>query len=248
MDSSLIFGIHPVSAAIKKDPENILSAWVFQGSENKARDLAESLVNYGVKVQIVPRKTLDNMTDGANHQGILIKVKEAKVSGENELFELIEKTNKPLILILDDVTDPHNLGACFRNADGAGATAIVAPKDKSAGISGTVRKVACGAAETVPFFQVTNLARTLKKLQELNVWIIGTAGEAEKLVYDVDLTGGVALVMGAEEKGMRRLTRENCDELVKLPMNGQVTSLNVSVASGIFLYEALRQRLDKVAK
>ncbi|MGN1357408.1 MAG: 23S rRNA (guanosine(2251)-2'-O)-methyltransferase RlmB [Succinivibrionaceae bacterium] len=245
MDNSLIFGIHPVTAAIRKDPENILSAWVYQGSENKAGSLAGELNNLGIKVQSVPRKTLDNMTDGANHQGILIKVRELRQPGENELYELVENTENPLILILDDVTDPHNLGACLRNADGAGATAVVTPRDKSAGISGTVRKVACGATESVPFFQVTNLARTLKKLQELNVWIIGTAGEADKLVYDVSLTGGVALVMGAEEKGMRRLTRENCDELVKLPMYGQVTSLNVSVASGIFLYEAVRQRQIK---
>lgn len=244
MDNNLIFGIHPVASAIKNEPENILSAWVYQGCENKAKDLAEQLDGFGIRIQSVPRKTLDNLTDNSNHQGIVIKVKEVKQAGENELYELVEKTAKSFILVLDDVTDPHNLGACFRNADGAGVTAIVAPKDKSAGISGTVRKVACGAAEVVPFFQVTNLSRTLKKLQELNVWIIGTAGEAEKLVYDVDLTGSIAIVLGAEEKGMRRLTRESCDELVKLPMYGQVSSLNVSVASGIFLYEAVRQRLQ----
>jgi 23S rRNA (guanosine2251-2'-O)-methyltransferase len=146
---------------------------------------------------------------------------------------------------LDNVTDPQNLGACFRNADAAGVTAIVVPKDKSVGITGTVRKVASGAVEHVPFYQVTNLARTLKTLQEKGIWVVGTAGEADKLVYDSDLTGNVALVMGSEGTGMRRLTRENCDELVKLPMNGSVSSLNVSVASGIFLYEVVRQRLSK---
>jgi 23S rRNA (guanosine2251-2'-O)-methyltransferase len=145
--------------------------------------------------------------------------------------------------VLDGVTDPHNLGACLRSADAAGVHALVVPKDKSANLTPTARKVACGAAETVPLIQVTNLARTLRNLQEEGVWVIGTAGEAEQLLYDVRLVGPMALVMGAEGKGMRRLTREVCDELIKLPMAGSVSSLNVSVATGVCLYEVVRQRI-----
>lgn len=244
-DSSIIFGIHPVSAVMQKEPEKILSAWALRDGERRVSDVVEQLGNYGVKVQMAPRKTLDSLAFGGNHQGIVIKIKEDSVPGEDELCELVSKTENPLLVVLDEVTDPHNLGACFRCADAAGVTAIVAPKDRATGLTGTVRKVACGAAETVPFFQVTNLARTLDKLRELNVWIIGTAGEAEKLVYDVELRGSIALVMGAEDKGMRRLTREKCDELVKLPMMGSVSSLNVSVAGGIVMYEAVRQRIGK---
>jgi 23S rRNA (guanosine2251-2'-O)-methyltransferase len=154
----------------------------------------------------------------------------------------VAASEKPLLLILDGVTDPHNLGACLRSADAAGVTAVVVPKDKSADLSPTARKVACGGAEAVPFARVTNLARTLAALKEQGVWVIGTAGEAEQLVYEQDLSGPVALVMGAEGEGMRRLTREACDFLVKLPMAGTVSSLNVSVATGICLFEAVRQR------
>ena len=246
MDNDIVYGIHPVSAVLESEPENILSVWLLESSENRARELAESLENLGLKIQKVKRKTLDSITDGANHQGIVIRIRASKQAGENELLDLISGAEKPFILVLDDVTDPHNLGACLRSADGAGVTAVVVSRDHAAGLNGTVRKVACGAAENVPFFTVTNLSRTLKALKEFGVWIIGTAGEAEKLVYEADLSGPVALVMGAEDRGMRRLTRENCDDLVKLPMNGSVSSLNVSVATGIVLYEAVRQRMFKV--
>ncbi|MBQ8708934.1 MAG: 23S rRNA (guanosine(2251)-2'-O)-methyltransferase RlmB [Succinivibrionaceae bacterium] len=245
MDNSVIFGIHPVSAFFEREPENILSVWLLETSENRAVELAEKMENFGLKIQRVKRKTLDSLASGGNHQGIVIKAREARAAGENELLALVEKVKNPLILVLDDVTDPHNLGACLRSADGAGVTAVVAARDHSAGISGTVRKVACGAAESVPFFAVTNISRTLNSLKDLGVWIVGTAGEAERLVYSADLTCAVAVVMGSEDRGMRRLTRENCDELVKLPMNGSVSSLNVSVATGIVLYEAVRQRLCK---
>jgi 23S rRNA (guanosine2251-2'-O)-methyltransferase len=150
----------------------------------------------------------------------------------------------PLLLILDGVTDPHNLGACLRTADAAGVDAVIAPKDNSAPLNATVRKVACGAAEVVPYIQVTNLARTMKDIQGRGIWITGTAGEAEQSVYQANLTGPVALVMGAEGKGMRRLTRENCDYLINLPMAGSVSSLNVSVATGVCLFEAVRQRVS----
>lgn len=245
MSVNLIFGIHPTEAMIRENPENILSAWVNNSHDKRLDNIISSLERFGVKIQYVPKKSLDNISEHENHQGVILKIKESKVKTEEDLYELVKTTENCLLLILDDITDPHNMGACFRNADATGVSAIVAPRDKSVGITGTVRKVACGAVESVPFFQVTNLARTLKSLKDLNVFIVGTAGEAEKLVYDVDLKGSVGLVMGSEDKGMRRLTRENCDALVKLPMIGKISSLNVSVASGIFLYESLRQRLGK---
>ncbi len=243
MENELIFGIHPVAAALDRSPEGILSAWCLAGSDGRAAELAGSLADLGISVQMVPRRTLDNMTGGATHQGIVIRMRTAPQPGDNELLELVAGLEKPLILVLDGVTDPHNLGACLRSADGAGVNAVVVPRDHSASLTGTVRKVACGAAETVPFFAVTNLSRILKELKKRGIWVVGTAGEAEDLVYGADLTGAVAVVMGAEDRGMRRLTRENCDQLVKIPMKGSVSSLNVSVAAGIILYEAVRQRL-----
>jgi 23S rRNA (guanosine2251-2'-O)-methyltransferase len=165
------------------------------------------------------------------------------VWGENMLDELLERGEGPaLLLVLDGVTDPHNLGACLRTADAAGAQAVIVPKDKSATLNATVRKVACGAAEVIPLVAVTNLARTLEKLQKKGLWVVGTAGEAEQMIYQLDMTGPTVLVMGAEGKGMRRLTREHCDYLAKLPMGGSVSSLNVSVATGVCLFEAVRQR------
>jgi len=165
------------------------------------------------------------------------------VWGEAMLDELLDRTEgAPLLLVLDGVTDPHNLGACLRTADAAGALAVLVPKDKSATLTPTVRKVACGAAEVIPLVAVTNLARTLEKLQQRGLWIVGTAGEAEQELYDQDLTGPTIIIMGAEGKGMRRLTREHCDYLVRLPMAGSVSSLNVSVATGVCLFEAMRQR------
>ena len=177
------------------------------------------------------------------HQGVVADVSPSQVWGEAMLDELLDRTEgAPLLLVLDGVTDPHNLGACLRSADAAGALAVIVPKDKSATLTPTVRKVACGAAEVIPLVAVTNLARTLEKLQQRGLWVVGTAGEAEVSIYDQDLTGPTILIMGAEGKGMRRLTREHCDYLVKLPMAGSVSSLNVSVATGVCLFEAQRQR------
>jgi 23S rRNA (guanosine2251-2'-O)-methyltransferase len=179
------------------------------------------------------------------HQGVAARVQAIEqVHSLDELLENLEAsgTAQPLILVLDGITDPHNLGACLRVADGAGAHAVIAPKDHAAGINATVAKVASGAAETMPYFMVTNLARTLNELKERNIWIIGTSDDADKTIYEVDLKGPVALVLGAEGAGMRQLTRKTCDELVSIPMQGAVESLNVSVASGVCLYEALRQR------
>ena len=198
------------------------------------------------------KKDLDAMVEG-RHQGVVAEALEEPVRGEIgqpnlwdewQLLQAVkDKTGPVLILVLDGVTDPHNLGACLRSADAAGVDAVVVPKDKSADLNPTARKVACGAAETVPFVRVTNISRTLKALKELGVWLYGTAGEAKNSLYDSDLTGSMALVMGAEGGGLRRLTREQCDHLVKLPMAGSVSSLNVSVATGVCLFEVVRQRL-----
>jgi 23S rRNA (guanosine2251-2'-O)-methyltransferase len=186
---------------------------------------------------------LAKLSGGHGHQGVAARVSEIKmVHSLDELLEGIEKVESPLILVLDGVTDPHNLGACLRVADGAGAHAVIAPKDHAVGINATVAKVASGAAETVPYFMVTNLARTLNELKERNIWIIGTSDDAPKTLYQVDLKGPTALVLGAEGDGMRQLTRKTCDELISIPMCGGVESLNVSVASGVCLYEARRQR------
>ena len=188
---------------------------------------------------------LAKMAGSHGHQGVVARVNAvAVITSLDELLEQLEASGvaSPLILVLDGVTDPHNLGACLRVADGAGAHAVIAPKDHAAGINATVAKVASGAAETMPYFMVTNLARTLGELKERSIWCIGTSDDAPKTIYDVDLKGPVALVLGAEGEGMRQLTRKTCDELVSIPMHGAVESLNVSVASGVCLYEALRQR------
>ena len=200
----------------------------------------------GIPVHFCHKKTLDEKSRGQPHQGILARAKPAPVKTEKELDNIISdklaKGEVLTLLVLDGVTDPHNLGACMRTADAAGVNAVVVPKDKSVGINSTVRKVASGAAEVLPLIQVTNLARTLREIQQQGIWVIGTAGEAEDVLFDLKLTSHLAIVMGAEDKGMRRLTRENCDQLVKLPMAGAVSSLNVSVAAGICLYELNRQR------
>ena len=199
----------------------------------------------GVKLVESDGLRLAKMCGSHGHQGVVARVDAlAQVTSLDELLENLEASGikNPLLLVLDGVTDPHNLGACLRVADGAGAHAVIAPKDHAAGISAIVSKVASGAAETMPYFMVTNLARTLGELKERNIWCIGTSDDAEKTIYDVDLTGPVALVLGAEGEGMRQLTRKTCDQLVSIPMHGAVESLNVSVASGVCLYEALRQR------
>jgi 23S rRNA (guanosine2251-2'-O)-methyltransferase len=198
----------------------------------------------GVRLIDADGMRLAKLAGSHGHQGVAARVDPvAQVHSLDELLEQLEADGiAPLLLVLDGVTDPHNLGACLRVADGAGAHAVIAPKDHAAGINATVAKVASGAAETVPYFMVTNLARTLGELKERNIWIIGTSDDAPKTVYQVDLKAPVALVLGAEGQGMRQLTRKTCDELVGIPMKGAVESLNVSVASGVCLYEALRQR------
>ena len=251
-----IYGIHAVDGLLRSNPQSVQRLWVQQGREDKRFGaLLELAKNQGVPVARLSRADLDGMVDG-RHQGVIAETLAAPVHGslsqpnlwrEKDLLQHVEESAGPLlILVLDGVTDPHNLGACLRSADAAGVDAVVVPRDKSADLGPTVRKVACGAAEVVPFVRVTNLSRTLKALKERGVWLYGTAGEAEKSIYDSELTGSMALVMGAEGAGLRRLTREQCDFLVNLPMAGSVGSLNVSVATGICLFEVVRQRRGQV--
>jgi 23S rRNA (guanosine2251-2'-O)-methyltransferase len=243
MSNELIFGFHSVEAILNKEPERFIEIYALKGREDKRLNPIINLARqFGVSIQFMQRKALDDKARGEQHQGIIARVKEGKKYNEKDLDQIIANSDTPFLLVLDGVTDPHNLGACLRNADAAGVDAIIVPKDKSAKLNGTARKVACGAAETVPLVQVTNLARTLRDIKEMGVWVVGTAGETDVEVFDAKLTGPMAIVMGAEGSGMRRLTREHCDELVKIPMVGTVSSLNVSVATGICLFEVLRQR------
>ncbi|MEC8326466.1 MAG: 23S rRNA (guanosine(2251)-2'-O)-methyltransferase RlmB [Pseudomonadota bacterium] len=243
MSNELIFGFHSVEAILNKEPERFIEIYALKGREDKRLNPIINLARqFGVSIQFMQRKALDDKAKGEQHQGIIARVKEGKKYNEKDLDQIIANSDTPFLLVLDGVTDPHNLGACLRNADAAGVDAIIVPKDKSAKLNGTARKVACGAAETVPLVQVTNLARTLRDIKKMGVWVVGTAGETDVEVFDAKLTGPMAIVMGAEGSGMRRLTREHCDELVKIPMVGTVSSLNVSVATGICLFEVLRQR------
>lgn len=244
MSQEYVFGWHAVDAVLKREPERLQRVWIQTGRQDKrARSITESLDQQGVRWQVVHRKELDERVSGV-HQGIVAAVAASKQWTEDDLLAHLGRSGQPtFLLVLDGVTDPHNLGACMRTADAAGVQAVIVPKDKSASLTPVVRKVACGAAETVPFVQVTNLARFLREIKEQGVWLIGTAGEADATLYQADFKGSVALVMGAEGKGMRRLTREHCDQLINIPMAGHVDSLNVSVATGVCLYEAVRQRL-----
>ena len=238
----VLFGFHAVGVRIKVAPESIVEVY-FEASRRDARmrQFIDRAKQAEVRLIEADGLRLAKLAGGHGHQGVVAIVQPmAQAHSLDDLLDSIE--GPPLLLVLDGVTDPHNLGACLRVADGAGAHAVIAPKDHAAGLNATVSKVASGAAETVPYFMVTNLARTLGELKERNIWVIGTAGEAEKSIYQVDLKGPTALVLGAEGPGMRQLTRKTCDELVHIPMKGAVDSLNVSVASGVCLYEALRQR------
>ncbi|MGU3840050.1 23S rRNA (guanosine(2251)-2'-O)-methyltransferase RlmB [Vibrio diabolicus] len=244
MSNEFIYGIHAVKAVLEREPERFIEAYVLKGrQDDRLMPILNDLQVCGVSIQQMTRKTLDDKARGANHQGIIARVKPAKQLNENDIDDILAQHESPLLLVLDGVTDPHNLGACLRNADAAGAAAIIVPKDRSAPMNATVSKVACGAAEVVPLIRVTNLARIMRTLQEKGIWFVGTAGEATHDIYQAKLTGPLAIVMGAEGDGMRRLTRETCDDLIKIPMAGSVSSLNLSVASGICLFEAVRQRL-----
>lgn len=242
-DLERVYGLHAVEALLRHHPKRVKQVWLAEGrGDPRARVVVELAEQARVRVGQCERREMDAWVEGV-HQGVVAEVSPSQVWGEAMLEELLDRAEgPPLLLVLDGVTDPHNLGACLRTADAAGALAVIVPKDKAATLNATVRKVACGAAEVIPLVAVTNLARALEKLQQRGLWIVGTAGEAEQVIYDQDLTGPTVLVMGAEGKGMRRLTREHCDYLVRLPMAGSVSSLNVSVATGVCLFEALRQR------
>ena len=242
----VLFGFHAVGVRLKTAPQSIIEIY-YEPTRRDARmrQFLERAREAGARLIEADGLRLAKLAGSHGHQGVAARVEAvAQVRTLDELLDELEArgVKNPLLLVLDGVTDPHNLGACLRVADGAGAHAVIAPKDHAVGINATVAKVASGAAETVPYFMVTNLVRTLNELKERNIWVIGTSGDADKTLYQVDLKGPVALVLGAEGPGMRQLTRKTCDELVGIPMQGAVESLNVSVASAVCLYEALRQR------
>ena len=249
----VLFGFHAVGVRLRTAPQSVLEVHVDTSRRDaRMRQFVERATEAGVRLLESDGLRLAKLCGSHGHQGVAARVREiAQIHSLDEVLENLEAAQSalpaaerapPLILVLDGVTDPHNLGACLRVADGAGAHAVIAPKDHAAGINATVAKVASGAAETVPYFMVTNLARTLNELKERSIWVVGTSDTAARTLYQADLRGPVALVLGAEGAGMRQLTAKTCDELVSIPMRGAVESLNVSVASGICLYEAVRQR------
>ena len=246
-DEHLIFGMHAVQSVLQHEPDTIKQIWLEHARRDKRAQLIIQLARqHAIPLQRVEREELDQLTASGRHQGVVASAAVQPALNEAALKALLAGLEvPPFLLILDGVQDPHNLGACLRTADAAGVHAVIAPRDKACGLTSTVRKVASGAAETVPFVQVTNLVRTIKELQQAGLWVIGTDPDSSEDLYSTDLTGPLALVLGAEGTGLRRLTREACDILVKLPMQGTVQSLNVSVSAGICLYEALRQRHGK---
>jgi 23S rRNA (guanosine2251-2'-O)-methyltransferase len=243
--SEVAFGIHAVNSLLRRSPDRILSLSIqVDRNDKRIQELVSLAQNQGIALARVPKAELDELTT-ERHQGVVAVIERIGTTAllsERDLPSFLGAIACPLVLVLDGVTDPHNLGACLRSADAAGVHAVVVPKDNSAELNATARKVASGAADVVPLVSVTNLARTLKALKDAGLWVIGTTGDADVLVYEQDLALPAAIVMGAEGAGMRRLTTEACDFLVKLPMLGAVSSLNVSVATGIILFEAVRQR------
>ena len=239
----VLFGFHAITVRMKTAPKSVIELHVEANRRDaRMRSFVDRARDAGVKIVETDGERLDKMAGTSRHQGVVARVE--VVAMPHSLDEVIEAVEgPPLLLVLDGVTDPHNLGACLRVADGAGAHAIVAPKDHAVGVNATVAKVASGAAETVPYIMVTNLARTLNELKDFDIRVIGTSDDAEQTLYDIDLTGPIAFVLGSEGDGMRQLTRKTCDQLVRIPMAGAVESLNVSVAAGVCLFEALRQRM-----
>lgn len=241
MSSRLIYGFHAITAKLRQDPESVKEILIDADRQDaRARDLLKHAELQGVKFILADSKRLDDLAGGGRHQGVVARIEGGrKLAHLDDVLDTLEEP--AFLLVLDGVTDPRNLGACLRVADAAGVHAVIAPKDKSAGLNDVAVKTACGAAETVPYVMVTNLARTLRELKERDIWVVGTAGEAEKDLYAATWPQATAWVMGAEGEGMRRLTRETCDQLVSIPMHGSVESLNVSVAAGVCLFEARRR-------
>jgi 23S rRNA (guanosine2251-2'-O)-methyltransferase len=245
----LVYGLHAVGAVIERSPERLLELWMAEPRQDaRATSLKERAQAAGIRVQILSGESLAKLAGEVAHQGAVAAVRPLKGWDEHDLLAALSEIDSPLLLILDGVTDPHNLGACLRTADAAGAHSVVIPKDRAASVDGVVRKVAAGAAEFVPVATVTNLARAIDMLKERGVWVVGTDGEAPESLYGADLDRPLALVLGAEGDGMRRLTRERCDFLVRIPMAGHIESLNVSVAAGVALFEAGRQRASGLTK
>lgn len=241
----IVYGMHAMRALLKSRAEDITQIWVQDADSARGRlaELIGQAQQAGISVQYCARKALDDKTGGARHQGIVAQVRAAATLDEQALMQLVESAEAPvLVLALDSIQDPHNLGACMRSADAAGALAIVVPRDKASSLTPVVRKVASGAAESLPLVQVTNLGRTLEQLKQAGLWLTGLAGEAQSDLYDIDFKGNSVLVIGAEGSGLRRNIREKCDYLARIPMQGSVSSLNASVAAGICLFEVVRQR------
>lgn len=243
-EGELIAGWHAVLAALRAPGSTVKEIWLRRGRDDRrSEELLQLARERNVPVRTADATALDERAEGVSHQGVLAYVSGGQALDESSLDKLLDGLDHPpFLLVLDGVQDPHNLGACLRTADAAGVDAVIAPRDRAVGLTPAARKTAAGAAESLPFVQVTNLARCLRALQERGIWLIGAAGEAGQSLYQADLKGPLALVLGAEEKGLRRLTRENCDLLVRIPMQGTVESLNVSVATAVCLYEAVRQR------
>jgi 23S rRNA (guanosine2251-2'-O)-methyltransferase len=237
----VVFGFHAVLARLRADPKSVVEIFLDETrNDARGKDLVALAERAGVRVMRVPTKRLDGFYGGGRHQGVVARVEVKNVL--DDLNQILEQVDNPLLLVLDGVTDPHNLGACLRVANAAGAHAVIAPRDRAAGITPVVSKVASGAAEATPYLMVTNLARTLAELKERNIWVVGAEEGAAKTLYEADLPRSIAWVLGAEGEGMRRLTRESCDLLVRIPMRGEVESLNVAVSAGICLFESVRRR------
>lgn len=237
-------GIHTVNTVLRLHPERVQSVWIEQDKHNnRVETLIGMAKKFGVPVQIVQRNTLDQLCEGTQHQGIVAKCTPTPLMDESELLQKCEQaTSPPLLLALDEISDPHNLGACLRTADAAGVDAVIFPQRNSAPISATVHKIASGASIRLPLVKTVNLARCLAALKKLGLWVYGADGEAQQTIYAANLRNPSILVLGAEGRGLRELTKKNCDQLCSVPMLGEVESLNVSVATGILLYEAIRQR------
>lgn len=240
---TLIYGIHAVQSVLERYPERIKQVFIQASREDERVMVVVNLAKtHGLSVQQCERATLDTMANKGQHQGVVADVNGASLWQESDLKDVLSGVDKPLVLALDGVTDPHNLGACLRVANGAGVHAVIAPKDNSASLTAVARKVASGAADVTPFIQVSNLSRALQSLKEQGLWVVGLADKEDASLYESDLNAPLVLVMGAEGKGIRRLTREQCDQIASLPMLGNVSSLNVSVAAGVCLYECVRQQ------
>lgn len=243
MASVEVYGLHAVRALLARHPERVIRLRLAESrSDARMQEIERLARERGVRIERIEARALKQRLGESAHQGVLAEVKPLPAWSDDDLIDALTRAERPLLLVLDGVQDPHNLGACLRTADACGALAVVVPKDRAAQLTPAARKVAAGAAETTPVASVTNLARTLRLLKDAGLWVVGADAAAPKLAHDVDLAGACAIVLGAEGTGLRQLTRQTCDALVRLPQVGAVESLNVSVAAGMLLYEAVRQR------